>query len=373
MYYYKLDGVASGERFRLFVKGEEMTMNRLIGAIVILCLAGGAVAEEWGCEDIYDKTVGPGETLNIVCDRTVEVYGNLTINGGTVNINSPHFYVLRDGGHIEVNDGELNIVHSSRYTYILLEGMFTVNGGVANINCDRIFVPWPGSIEVNKGTLNAATSEMFTQKGRIQISGGSVTINASGWGFEFGMSSNTFIHGGTTTLNGVWASCKFIKPPVWEIGCGVFKSQEDIGSVCDGLRAQAGHEPINQTFEDGYHVYIGSNCAPDCDTDGVPDEQDNCICDANPAQADADGDGLGDACDCPCIGDVDGDGWKSPADISALVSELLPHATAYYWVPAEPNDCGDTNNDGWLCPIDVSSLISALLPFAGDNYWVQCP
>jgi len=34
-----------------------------------------------------------------------------------------------------------------------------------------------------------------------------------------------------------------------------------------------------------------------------------------------------------CPGDLNNDGWRSPADVSALVSELLPHAGSYYWVP----------------------------------------
>ena len=36
-----------------------------------------------------------------------------------------------------------------------------------------------------------------------------------------------------------------------------------------------------------------------------------------------------------CNGDLTGDGWLSPADLSLLVTELLPYETAYYWKPCE--------------------------------------
>ena len=35
---------------------------------------------------------------------------------------------------------------------------------------------------------------------------------------------------------------------------------------------------------------------------------------------------------CLCVGDMNGDGWLSPIDISALISKLLPHKSSYYWV-----------------------------------------
>ena len=35
--------------------------------------------------------------------------------------------------------------------------------------------------------------------------------------------------------------------------------------------------------------------------------------------------------ECPCNGDLSGDGWLSPTDVSALVSMLLPEVSNYYW------------------------------------------
>ena len=78
-------------------------------------------------------------------------------------------------------------------------------------------------------------------------------------------------------------------------------------------------------------------------------------------------------CDCPCLGDLNYDGWISPSDVSYLVSLLLAQASNYYWMIAPPGSCGDMNGDGWLSPEDVSALVSAVLPYASSYYWLQCP
>jgi len=85
------------------------------------------------------------------------------------------------------------------------------------------------------------------------------------------------------------------------------------------------------------------------------------------------GDGVGDACDCACSGDMTGDEWLAPDDVSSLVSMLLPYASAYYWREAPPGSCGDLTGDGWLAPNDVSVLVSMLLPYASNYYWLECP
>ncbi len=76
---------------------------------------------------------------------------------------------------------------------------------------------------------------------------------------------------------------------------------------------------------------------------------------------------------CECIGDMNNDGWISPTDVSALVSQLLPHAGDYYWTIADAGDCGDPTGDGWKSPTDLSALISKLLPYSANHYWLQCP
>ncbi len=75
---------------------------------------------------------------------------------------------------------------------------------------------------------------------------------------------------------------------------------------------------------------------------------------------------------CPCKGDMNGDGWLSPADVGGIVSWLLPHKNNSYWVTVEEENCGDMNGDGWLSPADVSSLVSQLLSYQDAYYWVEC-
>ena len=74
-----------------------------------------------------------------------------------------------------------------------------------------------------------------------------------------------------------------------------------------------------------------------------------------------------------CIGDTNGDGWVSPADISNLVSGLLPYARDYYWRAVEIASCDDATLDGWLSPSDISEVVSRVLPAAHNYYWVRCP
>jgi len=79
-----------------------------------------------------------------------------------------------------------------------------------------------------------------------------------------------------------------------------------------------------------------------------------------------------DAQDCPCVGDMNGDGWLSAVDLNALVNTLIPHASNSYWTGAPEGSCGDLNGDGWLSPVDLNALVSELLPHRSNAYWVRC-
>lgn len=67
-------------------------------------------------------------------------------------------------------------------------------------------------------------------------------------------------------------------------------------------------------------LVVGTAAASDFDSDGVPDDRDNCRLAVNPDQVDADRDGVGDACEC---GDVNGDGLVNTTD-----ARLIERCTA---------------------------------------------
>ena len=64
------------------------------------------------------------------------------------------------------------------------------------------------------------------------------------------------------------------------------------------------------------YALLDTDQIADCDSDGIPDNLDNCRCTSNPDQADADNDGVGDACDAGCHVDADcNDGNACTTDI----------------------------------------------------------
>ncbi|HYI01281.1 choice-of-anchor A family protein [Hyalangium sp.] len=55
------------------------------------------------------------------------------------------------------------------------------------------------------------------------------------------------------------------------------------------------------------YALLDTDQIADCDSDGIPDNLDNCRCDSNPDQIDRDEDGVGDVCDPGCHVDADCD------------------------------------------------------------------
>jgi len=147
---------------------------------------------------------------------------------------------------------------------------------------------------------------------------------------------------------------------------------EDIagGGLTTGDLGSYGGEKYIVLNDSGDGVITCTGCS-DGDGDGVCDDQD--VCPGHDDNVDSDGDGVPDGCDCPCSGDMNGDGWLAPNDVNGMVSSLLPYGSNSYWRPAEPGSCGDMTGDGWLSPADVSALVNALLPEASNSYWLQCP
>ncbi|MCK4660324.1 MAG: thrombospondin type 3 repeat-containing protein [Phycisphaerae bacterium] len=104
---------------------------------------------------------------------------------------------------------------------------------------------------------------------------------------------------------------------------------------------------------------VPDECDPDVDSDGVPDDCDNCPDTPNPDQADFDGDGLGDICDP----DIDNDGVPNPLD----VCDYTPPGAN---IVTDPEDClygtlrCDQDGD---CDCDLTDYTIFQADFTGPN------
>lgn len=122
--------------------------------------------------------------------------------------------------------------------------------------------------------------------------------------------------------------------------------------VVDSHGAASGNEAMVQIV-----VSEGGSSGLDSDSDGIPNEADNCVYVANPDQADTDGDGAGNACDTVDNSDNDGDGVLNANDNCPNV--------------ANPDQAdGDSDGAGDVCDsVNNDDTDEDGVPNAADN----CP
>ena len=124
--------------------------------------------------------------------------GNLTISGGTVNIDSGGNGIVADG-NIEITGGSVNII--ARFNNgINSGGNVTISGGTVNIDSDNNGISSPNDVTISSGTvyINAVGSGINAD-GNIEISGGTVDASAGVAGIY--ADGDIEISGGTVTVD----------------------------------------------------------------------------------------------------------------------------------------------------------------------------
>jgi len=344
-------------------------LNLFLAFVVVLSLVATLPAEEQIPEpEIIPRLDCNGETIEITGRVTITERSwigggcHLIINGGTLVVTA---------GRFDVDDATISVT----------------GGGVVHFDCD-LKIPdekGPSIIEVLYGMMTVRNIDNL-----IGERGGHIVIAGDGiWGGIFRLANGDA--GNPREDPNIWIS----EGLLYSIPEGYYWPA--VRPWCNGFQVvlvPGGGPPCEDHDDDcwsHYHEIWGDNdddgtmniedncpeqdnpCQEDGDYDWVGDVCDNCPDDYNRDQTDTDGDGLGDACDCSCNGDVNQDGWLSPADVGELVGQLLPHASSYYWLQTNLDSCGDMVPDGWLSPGDVSALVGELLPHGSNNYWLQCP
>lgn len=72
-----------------------------------------------------------------------------------------------------------------------------------------------------------------------------------------------------------------------------------------------------------------------------------------------------------CVGDVDGNGYLTTADITTLFNQIAGLGSPY-WVITDAADCGDVDQNGYRTTADITTLFNQIAGF-GSPYWQICP
>lgn len=201
-------------------------------------------------------------------------------------------------------------------------------GGTAGYTSDA-FLAYPGYQYIGTGNVTPEGTlvdlGVFAAGTELVFA---ITVRNSGYTYYTGPSSRNpdgVVHAAVTDLG----------DGNWHIGF------EDMWGGGD-----ADYDDINLVIN--AEIIVVPPGVPDTDEDGIPDDQDNCVVDPNPDQANYDGDAFGDVCDpCPYDAENDADGDGVCADQDNCPFDTNP------WQE-------DTDGDGYgdvcdLCPFDAEN------------------
>ncbi|HRD54111.1 MAG TPA: hypothetical protein PKY96_15840, partial [Flavobacteriales bacterium] len=199
---------------------------------------------------------------------------------------------------MEVHNGQLYFSTSSGAS----RGVWAVGTGLptGSGNTSTVVVNAGGAASPYEFTFNPTSTICYIADDRTFATGGGVQrwdLISGVWTLSYTLAVN-----GTTGARGLEVDFSGADPVLYATTTDTPNRLVRIVDTGAGsIGSTIATAPANTAFR-GVAFAPEAACVADADGDGICDDDDNCVNDANPLQADGDGDGQGDACDvCPTV------------------------------------------------------------------------
>ncbi len=259
---------------------------------------------------------------------------NFNMSGGIVGQSASYKHGIRayDSSILNLSGGQVSRMYSCNQAEVNILGNATV-GSYCSINQSSVITVMGDAASI--GSITAMNSSKF----RL-LAGTCGTANL------YGVSTLEMSGGSVDYVHAYWDAAK----PNLNISGGTIRSFLYLGSdgitrISGGTIEALGNLSVNGVVEQNVEI-IGYDLA------AVP---------------------YGGTHGC---GQITGY-WNDAADFTINLYTPNDYSIVTLYDSVGPVHClpcpGDLNGDCWLSPIDVSTLVSMLLPEASHSYWLQCP
>jgi hypothetical protein len=126
--------------------------------------------------------------------------GNITINGGTIVVNSDNEGICSSKGNITINGGDITVTTDNNYGINACDGELTINGGKITTTNTNYCGLYGDYTTINDGTLLVSAIDYgIYGYYNLDINGGTITVN----GAENGLYAERYgtVNGGTVNTN----------------------------------------------------------------------------------------------------------------------------------------------------------------------------